>query len=50
MIVACAEMMGTNDLFSLQPVLLQGDGPAIRARRLLRARIDKERAAKQAAA
>lgn len=46
MIVACADMMGTNDLFSLRPVLLPGDGPAIRARRVLGARIDKEHAAK----
>jgi vanillate O-demethylase monooxygenase subunit len=44
MIVACADMMGTNDLFSLRPVLLPGDGPAVRARRLLSARIDKEQA------
>jgi vanillate O-demethylase monooxygenase subunit len=48
MIVECAHMMDTNDLFSLNPVLLQGDGPSIRARRLLRTRIDKERAACEA--
>lgn len=42
MIVACAEMMGTNDLFSLKPVLLPGDAPAVRARRVLASLIDKE--------
>ncbi|KRB93544.1 aromatic ring-hydroxylating dioxygenase subunit alpha [Noviherbaspirillum sp. Root189] len=50
MIVACAELMGTNDLFSLKPVLLPGDGPAIRTRRVLSAMIDKEQAAGSVAA
>ncbi len=28
-------MMGTSDLMSLKPLLLQGDAPAVRARRVL---------------
>ena len=44
MIVACANLMGTSDLFALKPVLLPGDAPAIRARRVLAALIEKEQA------
>jgi phenylpropionate dioxygenase-like ring-hydroxylating dioxygenase large terminal subunit len=35
MIEACQRNMGTVDLMSLKPVLLQTDGPAVRARRIL---------------
>ena len=35
MIVACQEMMGTTDLFSLKPVLLKSDVAAVRARLLM---------------
>jgi vanillate O-demethylase monooxygenase subunit len=35
MIVACQDMMGTTDLFSLKPVLLKTDVAAVRARILL---------------
>lgn len=42
MVVACQEMMGTTDLMSLKPVLLPGDGPAIRARRILGQRLERE--------
>jgi phenylpropionate dioxygenase-like ring-hydroxylating dioxygenase large terminal subunit len=35
MIEACQRNMGTSDLMSLKPVLLQTDGPAVRARRIL---------------
>jgi phenylpropionate dioxygenase-like ring-hydroxylating dioxygenase large terminal subunit len=34
-IEACQRMMGTTDLMSLKPVILPGDGAAIRARRIL---------------
>lgn len=44
MIEACARMMGTTDLMSLKPVLLPGDAPAVRARRILAGMIEKERA------
>jgi hypothetical protein len=36
--------MGGANLFDLKPVLLPGDAAAVRARRLLQARIDKESA------
>jgi vanillate O-demethylase monooxygenase subunit len=42
MVIACQERMGTNDLMSLKPVLLAGDGPAVRARRVLAARVEAE--------
>ena len=45
MIEACAQMMGTTDLMSLKPVLLPGDAPAIRARRVLSALIENEQKA-----
>ena len=35
MIAECQERMNTLDLFSLKPVLLPGDAPAVRARRVL---------------
>ena len=35
MIEACQRNMGTSDLMSLKPVLLQTDGPAVRARRII---------------
>lgn len=40
MIAECYKMMGTSDLMSLKPVLLPGDGPAMRARRILARRIE----------
>lgn len=43
MIEACQQMMGTNDLMSLKPVLLPGDSAAIRARRVLAGKIEAER-------
>ena len=42
MILACQQRMGTNDLFSLKPVLLPGDGPAVRVRRALQNLIAQE--------
>lgn len=47
MIVACADLMGTSDLFSLKPVLLPGDAPAIRVRRTLAGLIEKEQAGRK---
>jgi vanillate O-demethylase monooxygenase subunit len=43
MIEACQRNLGTSDLMALKPVLLQTDGPAIRARRLLGQRLEAER-------
>jgi vanillate O-demethylase monooxygenase subunit len=42
MIVACQEMMGTTDLFSLKPVLLKSDVAAVRARLLMDKLIGQE--------
>jgi vanillate O-demethylase monooxygenase subunit len=42
---AVGRRMGGHDLFALKPVLLPGDAAAVRARRLLQAMIDRERAA-----
>ena len=42
MIEACQRNMGTTDLMSLKPVLLQTDGPAVRARRILDSLIEKQ--------
>ncbi|WP_322086955.1 aromatic ring-hydroxylating dioxygenase subunit alpha [Burkholderia sp. BCC1999] len=42
MLIKCQALMGTTDLMSLKPVLLPGDGPAVRARRILAAQIDAE--------
>jgi len=42
---AVARRMGSNDLWALKPVLLAGDAAAVRARRILRAQIEKEEAA-----
>ena len=42
MIAACQQRMGTSDLFSLKPVLLPGDAPAVRVRRVLQDLIDRE--------
>ncbi|MFK8018787.1 MAG: Rieske 2Fe-2S domain-containing protein [Pseudomonadales bacterium] len=42
MVADCAELMGTNDLMSLNPVLLPSDASAVRVRRLLEALIAKE--------
>lgn len=42
MIQACQRNMGGADLMSLNPVLLQTDAPAIRARRLLAARLEAD--------
>lgn len=39
MIEACQRNMGTTDLMSLKPLLLQTDGPAMRARRVLEAKL-----------
>lgn len=41
---AVGRRMGGADLFALKPVLLPGDAAAVRARRLLQALIDQERA------
>lgn len=38
----CYKLMGTADLMSLKPVLLPGDAPALRARRILGARLEAE--------
>lgn len=48
MIEACQRTMGTTDLNSLKPVLLQTDGPAMRARRILQQRIKEEEAGSEA--
>jgi vanillate O-demethylase monooxygenase subunit len=42
MIEACQNMMGSTDLLSLKPVLLPGDAAAMRARRVLAARLQEE--------
>jgi len=42
MIEACQRNMGTTNLMSLKPVLLQTDGPAVRARRILESLIEKQ--------
>jgi vanillate O-demethylase monooxygenase subunit len=44
MIEAVQRNMGTTDLMSLKPVLLPGDGAAVRARRILAAKIESETA------
>lgn len=44
MVVDCLELMGTSDLFSLNPVLLPGDAASVRARRIMKARIQAEAA------
>lgn len=49
MIAECNRMMGTSDLMSLKPVLLPGDAPALRARRVLAARLEAESAARRRA-
>ena len=40
MIEACQRNMGTTDLMSLNPVLLQTDGSAVRARRIIKLKIE----------
>jgi hypothetical protein len=40
MIEACQRNMGTTDLMSLAPVLLQTDGPAVRARRIIKLKLE----------
>ena len=40
MIEACQRNMGTTDLMSLKPVLLQTDGPAVRARRIIQLKLE----------
>lgn len=47
MLSAQQQAMGTDDLFSLKPVLLPGDAGAVRARRKLDQRIRDEQASKQ---
>lgn len=42
MVMACRANMGTNDLMSLRPVVLQTDVAAIRARRILKRLIEQE--------
>jgi hypothetical protein len=42
MIAACQEQMGTTDLFSLKPVLLQTDVASIKARRRVDALLQQE--------
>jgi vanillate O-demethylase monooxygenase subunit len=42
MMAECYALMGTADLMSLKPVLLPGDGPALRTRRILARRIEAE--------
>ena len=42
MIEAVANNMGTHDLFSLSPVLLPADASGVRARRILKMRIEQE--------
>lgn len=42
MIIACQQRMATIDLFSLKPVLLPGDGAAVRVRRALQKLIAQE--------
>ena len=49
MIEACQRMMGTTDLMSLRPVVLPGDGAAIRARRILAKLIAEEQRVIQSA-
>lgn len=44
MVEACQRNMGSNDLMSLKPVLLQADGPAIRARRIQTQKLESEHA------
>ena len=50
MVKDCQDLMGTTDLFSLHPVLLQTDVAAVRARRLLAALIDEEQSSRANAA
>lgn len=40
MIEACQRNMGTTDLMSLSPVLLQTDGSAVRARRIIKLKLE----------
>lgn len=40
MIEACQRNMGTADLMSLKPVLLQTDGAAVRARRIIQSKLE----------
>lgn len=42
MVAACQRQMGTNDLMSLNPVLLPADAAAMRARRIMMEKIAKE--------
>lgn len=42
MIEACQRSMRTTDLMSLKPVLLQTDGPAVRARRILDSLLERQ--------
>ena len=42
MIEACQRNMGTTDLMSLKPLLLQTDGPAVRARRIIDIQLDTQ--------
>ncbi|WP_137134834.1 aromatic ring-hydroxylating dioxygenase subunit alpha [Rhizobium sp. FKY42] len=44
MVADCMEMMGTNDLMRLNPVMLPGDAAAVRARRILSSMIAAEQA------
>jgi vanillate O-demethylase monooxygenase subunit len=46
MIEACQRNMGTTDLMSLKPLLLPTDGAAVRARRVVAARIEAEATAR----
>jgi phenylpropionate dioxygenase-like ring-hydroxylating dioxygenase large terminal subunit len=43
MIEACQQNMGTADLMSLKPLLLQTDGPAVRARRVIQMKLESGR-------
>jgi vanillate O-demethylase monooxygenase subunit len=47
MLKEVVKMMGTNDLMSLNPLLLKTDEAAVRARRQLAKRIEQEQAATQ---
>lgn len=44
MVRDCADLMGTSDLMSLNPILLPSDAGAVRVRRMLAALIEKEQA------
>jgi vanillate O-demethylase monooxygenase subunit len=45
--VACQQMMGTSDLMSLKPVLLEGDAPAVRVRRILAEQLKQQSGANE---